>query len=123
MVVRSIQHWNKITHECNFTSLASAVMLTKLVVQFDSIGIENSVHWTLDVTFHEDECRIRSVHSPQNFANTTSHCTALERETSFRRSIRQKSRRAAMNDQYMVSVLWRLSQTPALYYAPPVNRV
>lgn len=30
---------------------------------------------------------------------------ALERETSFRRSIRQKSRRAAMNDQYMVSVL------------------
>jgi hypothetical protein len=30
---------------------------------------------------------------------------ALERESSFRRSIRQKSRRAAMNDQYMVSVL------------------
>ncbi len=30
---------------------------------------------------------------------------ALERETSFRRSIRQKSRRAAMNDLYMVSVL------------------
>ena len=30
---------------------------------------------------------------------------ALERETSFRRSIRQKSRRAAMNDVYMVSVL------------------
>ncbi|MHC5721447.1 MAG: hypothetical protein ACYTX0_57900, partial [Nostoc sp.] len=29
----------------------------------------------------------------------------LERETSNRRSIRQKSRRAAMNDQYMVSVL------------------
>jgi len=48
---------------------------------------------------------------------------ALERETSFRRSIRQKSRRAAMNDQYMVSVLAAVSQTPALYYAPPVNRV
>ncbi|MBD2535455.1 hypothetical protein H6G97_41095 [Nostoc flagelliforme FACHB-838] len=30
---------------------------------------------------------------------------ALERESSFRRSIRQKSRRAAMNDQYMLSVL------------------
>lgn len=27
---------------------------------------------------------------------------ALERERSFRRSIRQKSRRAAMNDQYMI---------------------
>lgn len=30
---------------------------------------------------------------------------ALERETSFHRSIRQKSRRAAMNDMYMISVL------------------
>ncbi|WDD36997.1 hypothetical protein PQG02_34840 (plasmid) [Nostoc sp. UHCC 0926] len=30
---------------------------------------------------------------------------ALERESSFRRSIRQKSRRAAMNDRYMLSVL------------------
>ncbi|WP_245587415.1 hypothetical protein [Cylindrospermum stagnale] len=30
---------------------------------------------------------------------------ALERESSFHRSIRQKSRRAAMNDLYMVSVL------------------
>ena len=66
-------------------------------------GIENSVHWILDVTFHEDECRIRSLHSPQNFALL--RLNALERETSFRRSIRQKSRRAAMNDQYMISVL------------------
>ncbi len=69
-------------------------------------GIENSVHWTLDVTFHEDECRIRSLHSPQNFALLRRIAlNALERETSFHRSIRQKSRRAGMNDQYMVSVL------------------
>lgn len=69
-------------------------------------GIENSVHWTLDVTFHEDECRIRYLHSPQNFALLRRIAlNALERETSFCRSIRQKSRRAAMNDQYMVSVL------------------
>ena len=69
-------------------------------------GIENSVHWTLDVTFHEDESRIRSLHSPQNFALLRRIAlNALERESSFRRSIRQKSRRAAMNDRYMLSVL------------------
>ncbi len=107
MVVRSTQHWNKITNEVQFyiSSLASDAHKIGSAIR-QHWGIENSVHWTLDVTFHEDECRIRSLHSPQNFALLRRIAlNALERESSFRRSIRQKSRRAAMNDQYMVSVL------------------
>jgi len=107
MVVRSIQHGNKITNEVQFyiTSLKSDANKIGSAIR-QHWGIENSVHWTLDVTFHEDECRIRSLHSPQNFALLRRIAlNALERETSFRRSIRQKTRRAAMNDQYMVSVL------------------
>jgi len=107
MVVRSIQHWNKTTNDVQFyiTSLVSDANKIGSAIR-QHWGIENSVHWTLDVTFHEDECRIRSLHSPQNFALLRRIAlNALERETSFRRSIRQKSRRAAMNDQYMLSVL------------------
>ncbi|WP_414552004.1 ISAs1 family transposase [Anabaena sp. CCY 0017] len=107
MVVRSIQHWNKTTHEVQFyiTSLASDANKIGSAIR-QHWGIENSVHWTLDVTFNEDECRIRSLHSPQNFSLLRRIAlNALERESSFRRSIRQKSRRAAMNDQYMLSVL------------------
>ncbi len=64
------------------------------------------MHWTLDVTFHEDQSRIRSLHSAQNFALLRRIAlNALERETSFRRSIRQKIRRAATHFQYMLSVL------------------
>ncbi|BDI18056.1 hypothetical protein ANSO36C_38580 [Nostoc cf. commune SO-36] len=60
----------------------------------------------MDVTFSEDESRIRSLPSPQNFVLLRRIAlNALERESSFHRSIRQKSRRAAMNNQYMVSVL------------------
>ncbi|WP_256874296.1 ISAs1 family transposase [Nostoc sp. C057] len=75
MVVRSIQHWNKTTHEVQFyiTSLASDANKIGSAIR-QHWGIENSVHWTLDVTFGEDECRIRSLHSPQNNAKATSHC-------------------------------------------------
>ena len=107
MVVRSIQYWNKTTNEVQFylTSLASDANKIGSAIR-QHWGIENSVHWTLDVTFHEDECRIRSLHSPQNFALLRRIAlNALERESSFRRSLRQKSRRAAMNDRYMLSVL------------------
>ncbi len=107
MVVRSIQHWNKTTQEVQFyiTSLTSDAQKIGSAIR-QHWGIENSVHWTLDVTFNEDECRIRSLHSPQNFSLLRRIAlNALERESSFRRSIRQKSRRAAMNDQYMLSVL------------------
>ncbi len=107
MVVRSVQHWNKTTSEVQFyiTSIASDANKIGSAIR-QHWGIENSVHWTLDVTFHEDECRIRSLHSPQNFALLRRIAlNALERETSFRRSIRQKSRRAATHYQYMLSVL------------------
>jgi predicted transposase YbfD/YdcC len=107
MVVRTIQHWNKTTCEVQFylSSLPSDANKIGSAIR-QHWGIENSVHWTLDVTFHEDESRIRSMHSPQNFGLLRRIAlNALGRESSFRRSIRQKSRRAAMNDQYMISVL------------------
>ena len=31
-------------------------------------GIENNLHWTMDVTFDEDRCRTRKDASPMNFA-------------------------------------------------------
>jgi len=107
MVVRKSQYWNKTTHEVQFyiTSLSSDANRIGSAIR-QHWGIENSVHWTLDVTFEEDKSRIRSLHGPQNFAVLRRLAlNALERETSFRRSIRQKSRRAAMNDRYMLTVL------------------
>ena len=31
-------------------------------------GIENNLHWQLDVSFREDECRVRRDHAPANLS-------------------------------------------------------
>ena len=46
-------------------------------------SIENSLHWTLDVAFREDQCRVRKDHAPQNMALLISH-NLLKNETSLK---------------------------------------
>ena len=69
-------------------------------------GIENQVHWSLDVTFNEDKSRIRSLNSPQNFALVRRIAlNAVNKETTLQLRLRQKIKRAAMNNDYMMQIL------------------
>jgi predicted transposase YbfD/YdcC len=69
-------------------------------------GIENQVHYVLDVTFDEDDCRIRKGNAPQNLA-TTRHLALnlLRREPSSRRGIKGRQHKAAWDDAYRLRVL------------------
>jgi predicted transposase YbfD/YdcC len=108
VIVERVRHlWNKITHEVQFylSSLPADAQLVGRAIR-QHWGIENQVHWTLDVTFNEDQCRIRSGNSPTNFALLRRIAlNALNQESTCQRSIRQKSKRAAMNNDYMMTVL------------------
>ena len=53
--------------------------------------IENSLHWSLDVTFREDHCRVRKDHGPLNFATLGNICHKMpKRETSLKVGIQGK---------------------------------
>ncbi|NIV40483.1 MAG: ISAs1 family transposase [Anaerolineae bacterium] len=69
-------------------------------------GIENKVHWVLDIAFREDDCRIRKGHGAENFA-VLRHIALnlLRRETSAKRSIRGKRMKAALDEKYLFEVL------------------
>ena len=69
-------------------------------------GIENRLHWVLDVTFGEDDSRIRRGNGPENFTLLRRMAISiLNQDTSSKRSIRQKARLASMNPDYMTKVL------------------
>ena len=62
-------------------------------------GIENSLHWVLDVTFREDESRIRQDHGPENFALLRRFAVGLLKQDTSPGSIRKKRKRAAWNNE------------------------
>ena len=69
-------------------------------------SIENSLHWTLDVTFREDHIRVRKEHGPQNMATLRqiSH-NLLKRETSLKVGIQGKRLQAGWREDYLLKVL------------------
>ena len=69
-------------------------------------GIENKLHWSLDVSFREDECRKRMGNSAENFA-IIRHIALnlLKQENSMRKSINTKRLQAGWDDIYLMKVL------------------
>lgn len=69
-------------------------------------SIENELHWVLDVSFREDDSRIRRGNSAENMA-TTRHITLnmLRKETSCKKGIKAKRFKAALDTDYAEKVL------------------
>ncbi len=108
VMVRRVRHlWNKTTREVMFylTSLPCDAALIGRAIR-THWGIENQLHWVLDVTWGEDKSRIRRGHGGENMALLRRLAiSVLNQETSQKRSLKQKAKRAAMSPDYMLSVL------------------
>ncbi len=69
-------------------------------------GVENSLHWVLDVVFGEDESRARSGHAAENLAATRRLAiNLLRRDKTCKRSIKGKLLRAAIDPDYLKRIL------------------
>ena len=68
-------------------------------------GIENSCHWSLDMTFREDESRIRDRHLRENFAWLNRFLLSLLKQHPSKNSIVGRRRGCAWNDDFLLEVL------------------
>ena len=70
-------------------------------------GIENNLHWQLDVSFREDGCRVRTDHAPANLSVIRRFALGLlKREASCRRGIETKRLQCAASDEYREKALF-----------------
>jgi predicted transposase YbfD/YdcC len=74
-------------------------------------GIENELHWVLDLAFDEDHCRVRKDHGPENLA-LLRHLALnlLKHEKTCKRGSQGKRLLAGWNQDYLLKVLAGLSQ-------------
>lgn len=69
-------------------------------------GIENSVHWVLDLAFREDECRVRTDHAAHNFA-ILRHVALnlLRQDTAAKCGIKARRLKAGWSEPYLRHIL------------------
>ncbi len=70
--------------------------------------IENSLHWTLDVVFKDDQSRLRKGHGAVNRAIVRHFAINLVRAVSDKRSIKLRRKKAGWSSDYLASILGHL---------------
>ncbi|HVS38225.1 MAG TPA: ISAs1 family transposase, partial [Gemmataceae bacterium] len=74
-------------------------------------GVENSLHWVLDVTFAEDAHRIANLRAAENFALLRQLALSLlKRAGSGKASIRSKQMRAGWDNDFLAQIILETAQ-------------
>ena len=68
-------------------------------------AVENSLHWFLDVTFRDDDSRIRKNNGPQNMSVLRRMALNIIKQDTSKGSLRQKRYRAALDDSFLHHLL------------------
>jgi len=68
-------------------------------------GIENRLHWVLDVVFDEDQSRLRTGHGARNMAVVRHFAINLVRQAKDNKSIRLRRKLAGWDQDYLASIL------------------
>lgn len=95
------------------TERETRLYLTSLNTQATVLGpivrshwaVENSLHWVMDITFRDDESRVRTDNAPVNFTTIKHMAHNLIRNAPGKDSLRLRRKLAAWDDDFLVSLV------------------
>ncbi len=68
-------------------------------------SIESTLHWCLDVTFREDDSRLRDRHAADNVAWLRRFALSLLKQQKDKESVAMRRRMAGWNPDYLAKVI------------------
>ncbi len=106
VAIRVSEAGGKVTRECRYfiSSLGLGVQRFATAIR-SHWGIENTLHWCLDVTFREDESRLRNRHAADNVSWLKRFAISLLKQVADKESIAMRRRMAGWNTDYLSQVL------------------
>lgn len=106
MVEATTEHAGRTRHEKRYY-IASARLEAKAFAAAVRAhwGIENGLHWVLDVVFHDDLARLRSGHGPENMAVVKHMAMNLIRHPKDRLSLKNRRKLACLNPDYLETLI------------------
>lgn len=101
------------TDECGVTTTTTRHFIISRLMSASQIlqdvrshwGIENQLHWVLDVVFKEDSARNRKDHGPRNLAMVRKIALNIVRRSTDKASLRRRVKKAGWDDQFLLSLL------------------
>ena len=107
VVVRAERRlWNKTTLETRYFLSSAAFSAQEFAPKIRGHwGIENTLHWSLDVVYGEDHSRLRRDHAPRNFSLLRRLSLNLLRQEPSKGSLKSKRYRAGLDNRFMLTIL------------------
>jgi predicted transposase YbfD/YdcC len=107
MVISDTLRDGKVCYEYHYYILSKKLSARQFAAAVRSQwSMENHLHWQLDVTFQEDQCRIRKGHADANFSSLRRTALSLLKNNHGRKvGIKNKRLIAGWDESYLTEVL------------------
>jgi len=111
-MVRTREIAAKITTETSYYLLSTQLSAERFAqVARAHWGVENGLHWVLDVTMNEDQARHRKYHGPENIALLRRLAINLAKLEGSKGSLKGKLKRAGWDDDFLTSLLSQFAKS------------